>query len=233
MRWKPNKWRLAERDRCSTMRGVSAWHLCLLRKVNRKTSDAIYSVKVRGVLVSRRQKMKTALFWVITQQVVVIPYRRFGTTYRSHPQGSRNQKSRTRQKISYEGNECDTHVTWEPSDVRVRWSPGLGSTLSLRLRIVEISRSHSDTPHSTALLWMNDQPVSETSTWQTTTFTQDKHPWPRRDSNPQSQQVSGPRRTPLTAQPLESAVRWLVFRNWIATCCHNMSCHDMSCHWKD
>jgi len=28
--------------------------------------------------------MRTALFWVITQRVVVIPYRRFGTTYRSH-----------------------------------------------------------------------------------------------------------------------------------------------------
>jgi len=27
--------------------------------------------------------MKTALFWVITQRVVVISYRRFGTTYRS------------------------------------------------------------------------------------------------------------------------------------------------------
>jgi len=31
--------------------------------------------------------MTTALFWVITQRVVVISYRRFGTTYRSHPQG--------------------------------------------------------------------------------------------------------------------------------------------------
>jgi len=36
--------------------------------------------------------MITALFWVITQRVVVILYRRFGTTYRSHLQGSRIQK---------------------------------------------------------------------------------------------------------------------------------------------
>jgi len=36
--------------------------------------------------------MRTALFWVITQQVVVIPYRRLGTSYRPHPQGSRIQK---------------------------------------------------------------------------------------------------------------------------------------------
>jgi hypothetical protein len=34
------------------------------------------------------KRERTALFWVITQRVVVIPYRRFGTNYRSHPQGS-------------------------------------------------------------------------------------------------------------------------------------------------
>jgi len=28
--------------------------------------------------------MRTAFFWVIRQRVVVIPYRTFGTTYRSH-----------------------------------------------------------------------------------------------------------------------------------------------------
>jgi len=27
--------------------------------------------------------MRISLFWVITQRVLVIPYRRFGTTYRS------------------------------------------------------------------------------------------------------------------------------------------------------
>ena len=34
--------------------------------------------------------VKIALCWVITQGVVVIPYRPYGTTYRSHLQGSRN-----------------------------------------------------------------------------------------------------------------------------------------------
>jgi hypothetical protein len=38
-----------------------------------------------------RHEMRTPLFWVITQRVVVISYRRFGTTYRSHRQGSRTQ----------------------------------------------------------------------------------------------------------------------------------------------
>jgi hypothetical protein len=32
--------------------------------------------------------LRTALFWAVTQHVVVNPYQRFGTTYRSHIQGS-------------------------------------------------------------------------------------------------------------------------------------------------
>ena len=32
--------------------------------------------------------MRNALLWVITQRVVIISYRRFGTTYRSHLKGS-------------------------------------------------------------------------------------------------------------------------------------------------
>ena len=32
--------------------------------------------------------MRTVFFWAITQRVVVIPYRRFGTTYRTDLQGS-------------------------------------------------------------------------------------------------------------------------------------------------
>ena len=44
------------------------------------------------------------------------------------------------------------------------------------LPIIEDSRSHSDTPHSAGLLWTSDQPDAETSTWQHTTLTTDKHP---------------------------------------------------------
>jgi hypothetical protein len=67
------------------------------------------------------------------------------------------------------------------------------------------SRSHSDTPHSVGLLWTSDQPDAETSTWQHTTLTSDKHPCPRRNSNPQFQQASGRKPTPWTALPLELA----------------------------
>ena len=41
--------------------------------------DKIYSI------------IRTELFVVITQRIVVIPYRCFGATYRSHLQGSRIQ----------------------------------------------------------------------------------------------------------------------------------------------
>jgi len=35
------------------------------------------------------KQITAALFWVVTQQIVSIPRRRFGTTYRSSIQGSR------------------------------------------------------------------------------------------------------------------------------------------------
>jgi hypothetical protein len=59
------------------------------------------------------------------------------------------------------------------------------------LFIIEDSRPHSDTPHWEGLLWTSDQPNAETSTWQHKTH--DRHPYPRRDSNLLSQQVSGHR----------------------------------------
>jgi len=57
--------------------------------------------------------------------------------------------------------------------------------------------THNDAPQSVGLLWTSDQSVAETSTWQHTTLTTDKHPCPRWDSNPQSQQASCWRPTPL------------------------------------
>jgi hypothetical protein len=51
------------------------------------------------------------------------------------------------------------------------------------------------TPQSIGLLWTNNQLDAETSTC-TTDNTYDRHPCPRWDSNPQSQQASGRRPTP-------------------------------------
>jgi hypothetical protein len=60
--------------------------------------------------------------------------------------------------------------------------------------------------HSVGFLWARDQPVAETSTWQHTRLTRDRHPCPRRVSNPESQQASGCRPTPQTARLAGSAV---------------------------
>ena len=46
------------------------------------------------------------------------------------------------------------------------------------LLILQLSRSHNDAPQSVGLLWTSDQLVAETSTWQHTTLTTDKHPCP-------------------------------------------------------
>jgi len=68
--------------------------------------------------------------------------------------------------------------------------------------IIKTSRSHTDTPHSAGLLWTSDQVVAETSSWQHTTLTRDRHPCRLLDSNPQTQQAGGRRPTPLSARPV-------------------------------
>ena len=83
--------------------------------------------------------------------------------------------------------------------------------------VIEASRSHSDTPHSVGLLWTSDQLDAETSTWQLITLTRDRHPCCQRDSNPQSQQASGPRPTPHIAWPLGSAI--IALYNFIVLRC--------------
>jgi hypothetical protein len=44
------------------------------------------------ISIFQRDVVENSLFWDIAQRVAVIPYRRFGTTYRSHLQGSRIQE---------------------------------------------------------------------------------------------------------------------------------------------
>jgi hypothetical protein len=49
------------------------------------------------------------------------------------------------------------------------------------LLIIEASRSYSDTSHSVGLICTSDQSDAETSTWQHTTLTRDRHPCPQWD----------------------------------------------------
>jgi hypothetical protein len=57
---------------------------------------------------------------------------------------------------------------------------------------IEVSLLHSDISHSMVLLWTSDKPNTETSTWQHTTLSRDRHPCLRRDSNQQSQKSELP-----------------------------------------
>jgi hypothetical protein len=82
--------------------------------------------------------------------------------------------------------------------------------------IIETSQSHSDNLHSIGLLWTSDQPDARTSVWQRTTLKRERHPYPRRDSNPKFQHASGCRHTPYAARPLWSAPNFLVFVNTFA-----------------
>ena len=50
--------------------------------------------------------------------------------------------------------------------------------VGINLPTDEVSRSHSNTLHSIGLLWKGDQPDAETSTWQHTTLTRNRHPSP-------------------------------------------------------
>jgi hypothetical protein len=71
------------------------------------------------------------------------------------------------------------------------------------LLISQTSRSHSHT-QSVGLPWTSDQLYAQTSSWPHTTFIRDRHPWPRQDSNPQSQQAKDHRPMTLIARPLGS-----------------------------
>ena len=55
-------------------------------------------------------------------------------------------------------------------------------------------RTHTQ---SVGFLCNSDRPVAETSTWLNTTFTTDSHIYHQRDSNPQPQEASGSKPTPL------------------------------------
>ena len=71
--------------------------------------------------------------------------------------------------------------------------PSSGAIVSSRTRFLD--HTHEE-PQSVGLLWTSDQSVAETSTWQHTKLTTDKHPCLRWDSNPWTQEANGPRPTP-------------------------------------
>ena len=79
---------------CQTKRGKSTQRTCGLRICCRRNNWSVSFLSAQSMSIRRAgvQYMKTALLRVITQPVVVIPYRSFGTFHRSHLQGSRMVK---------------------------------------------------------------------------------------------------------------------------------------------
>jgi len=78
------------------------------------------------------KKTRSALFWDITQRVEVIPNRCFGTTYRSHRQGSRKVNkelsphaawySKTALISSFHQFQIRWYTVTSACNVRVQWS---------------------------------------------------------------------------------------------------------------
>ena len=66
----------------------STWRICVSSSVMLTIFDRRHIVKMCGAYRTLVWMLRSALFWGLTQQKLVIPYRRFGTTYLSHLQGS-------------------------------------------------------------------------------------------------------------------------------------------------
>jgi len=81
----------------------------------------------------------------------------------------------------------------------VFFSHGSTASMSLGLIIVRVLRLHSDTPHSIELLWISDQPVTETYTWQRTTHRTAIHAFGRiQTCNPSKQVTTDPHLRPCS-----------------------------------
>jgi len=92
-------------------------------------------------------------------------------------------------------NFLGSNSTPTPTPTPMARQPPVGPVSSLH------DHNQEDTPHTVGLLWTSDQPEADTSTWHLTTLTRERHPWPRRDSNPQSQHAIERTPTSQTARP--------------------------------
>ena len=138
--------------------------------------------------------LRPLFFPDVTRCRLVVGYWCFETAYRCHLQSSNNPNFLS---------------PWTLKMAPISFSTAKQLPVGQVLLFIEASRSHSDTPNSVGLLCSSDQSVAETSTWQHTTLTRDRHSRPRWDSNPQSQKASSRSSTPFIARPLESVTDML------------------------
>ena len=101
------------------------------------------------------------------------------------------------------------------------FSRGSNALVGPGLLIVEVSSLHSDTPHSV------DRPVAGHCTWQHTTPTRDKHPWPRWDSDLPISATGRPQAHALDRRPLGLAPLGLIWKN-STFCPHSVF---ICCEW--
>ena len=84
--------------------------------------------------------------------------------------------------------------------------------------IVEASSSHSDTPHSVRLFRSSHWPIAETSTWQHTTLTTDRHsPGWIRTHNPNKRSDADTHLRPYGHWDRHKFTYWLLRRLWNLT----------------
>jgi len=94
--------------------------------------------------------------------------------------------------------------------------------VSQGLLIIEALTSHSDTPHSTGLLWRSDQPDAENSTRQNTTLTREEihDPGGIRTSNPSKRAAADPRLRPCGHRSRPPSCVPLLWAQISQTVCH-------------
>ena len=135
--------------------------------------------------------LRTALFWVITQRVVVISYRRFGATCPSHPQGSRIKNHEDGTDM-FSRNVSSNHHSSLHTSPEERCSLYLLSLLLWRYSLVLRLLDHIqlDT-HAVGLLWMSNRPVAEAATYATHN-TRDEHTPSLGEFEPVIEEIKGP-----------------------------------------
>ena len=94
---------LTDKDHFIEVRGV-------LQRDNLKPVSACQLHLLKEENKPNMRQMRTALLCVIIQRIVVISYRRFGTTYRSYLQGSRIQNIKHNEEASLESVKVERWV---------------------------------------------------------------------------------------------------------------------------
>jgi hypothetical protein len=112
-----------------------------------RRSSYVYITETDATLRQIIHRLKSAVFWGIMRRRVVIVYRRFGTTYRSHPRGSRFRVGKKAYNV-YSGKygRVAISVMW--------WQLRTAQMSSTSLRKLEIKVIHELSYRITYFCWV-------------------------------------------------------------------------------